>query len=55
MMEPLIMAVLGRARWWSCDCNASSNLPNGFCGLMQELITYLIQNPNCVVYRSWDF
>ncbi len=62
MMEPLIMSVLGIfSGWFSCR-HVPSNLPNGFCGLMQELIAYFIQNPTALYiavglfsFMYWQF
>ena len=33
------MAVLGCTCRWPSNCHVSTNLPNGFCGLMQEIIS----------------
>jgi type IV pilus assembly protein PilC len=35
MMEPLIMAIWCIS-WWSRYCHVSTNLPNGFCSVMQS-------------------
>jgi hypothetical protein len=42
MMEPLIMAIWGTCRW-SSNCHVSSNFPNGFSGIMQEIIIILFK------------
>ncbi len=49
------MAVLGVLVGGLSNCHVSTNLPNGFCGLMQEIISYLINTPMALYFAVGVF